>query len=295
MDQAPESRIGVRDPSIVGSMHTLEPTISCVLPWQGSAAALRHHVLAVLDDISALVRFWELILVDDGCVDAAVLRWTEVEGVRVLRLTRRCGRDAAIAAGLQHAHGDLVVVLQGDDPSASELIAGLLVKWRQGFDVVVATQPPAHVPPPLSTRLARRLRAASGVGAPRIDPTLMRTAHRALLIDRGVLAHFALPPARATASGARQQALLKMATVPIPPSPGAGACVAGSADGYGIPSSSVLGVIGELGRSLTRWRTPSTLVPTFEIQEELGTGLPPRTSPSPYDGQTLHAPAGPDA
>lgn len=268
MDQVPESRFEARDQSSSDSIRKFEPTLSCILPWQGPAQTLRRHVLPLLDDVSALVQRWELIVVDDGCSNAdadAMGAWTQVEGVRIVRLTRRFGRDAAIAAGLQVAHGDLVVVLQGDDPRASELVAGLLVKWRQGFDVVHSAE--VQEARSIATRFQRRLRAPSARFAS------MRTAHRALLIDHDALQVFQAQHDGSFPNSTRHRAEgLRVIEVRSPPWP-VGEL---QARRWLVPSvRRSLGALHELGISLSRWlREPSTH-PRFEIRAEIGLGLPP--------------------
>lgn len=268
MEQAPESRLRTRDQSFVGSIRTFELTLSCVLPWQGCAEALRCLVLPLLDDVSALVQLWELILVDDGCSDAdaaAMAAWTQVEGVRIVRLTRRSGRDAAIAAGLQVTHGDLVVVLQGDDARASELIAGLLVRWRQGFDIVHSAE--AQAARSIATPFKRRLRTPCA----RFAPT--RTAHRALLIDHGALQAFqALQDRGAPASTRQHMQGLRVVAVQSPPWP-VGEPLASR---WLVPSvGRSLGALQELGPSLRSWLVSSITHPQVEIRAEIGRGLPP--------------------
>lgn len=262
-------------------MRDFEPTISCVLPWQGSAEALRHHVLPLLDDVSALVRLWELILVDDGCsmADAtAMAAWAREDGIRIVRLKRRFGRDAAIAAGLRLAHGDLVVVLQGDDVRASELIAGLLVRWRQGFDVVHSTEPHAQPTQSVASRFGRWLRPSS-VSGNRL--AAMRTAHRALLIDRSAVQDLALPQARAPGSSARpMDRPLQIATVPTPPLLVAEPSASVPDGGFGAALKQALGIPRAASRSLGNWRSSSAIAPAVEIQYELGSGLAPRPHPS---------------
>lgn len=277
-------------------MRDSEPTISCVLPWQGSAEALRHHVLPLLDDVSALVRLWELILVDDACSDAdaaAMAAWTEVEGIRIVRLARRVGRDAAVDVGLQLAHGDVVVVLQGDDPRASELIAGLLVRWRQGFDVVHSAEPNAPVALSVATRLGRWL-GPSSVSGNRLAS--MRTAHRALLVDRSVVQGFVSPQARATKPGAHRLVRpLQVAAVLTPPLLGAKPPARGPGGGIGTAAKKAVAVMREAGRSLCGWRASSAIDPVIEVRDELGIGLAPRTSAPGFRGAGFDMPAEPHA
>lgn len=85
---------------------------------------------------------WEFIFVDDGSTDQSldVLRGLANgdQRVRVLSLTRNFGHQAAITAGLDHARGDGVAVLDADLQDPPELLPDMIAQWRSGYDVVYA-------------------------------------------------------------------------------------------------------------------------------------------------------------
>jgi polyisoprenyl-phosphate glycosyltransferase len=87
----------------------------------------------------------EVILVDDGSTDGpfdVMRKLHETDGrVRVLRLSRNFGHQVAITAGLDHARGNAVVIMDGDLQDQPEVVPALAEKWREGFDV--ARAPPA--------------------------------------------------------------------------------------------------------------------------------------------------------
>jgi dolichol-phosphate mannosyltransferase len=87
---------------------------------------------------------WELIGVDDGSVDRTpeILRSlaAEDERVRMVRLSRRFGHQAALTAGLDAAAGDVVITIDGDLQDPPELIPGLVAEWASGADVVHAVR-----------------------------------------------------------------------------------------------------------------------------------------------------------
>jgi polyisoprenyl-phosphate glycosyltransferase len=87
---------------------------------------------------------FELILVDDGSRDRTAEILAEVvrddERVRVIRLSRNFGYQAAVSAGLDHARGDAVVTIDADLQDPPELIPELVDRWRQGSDVVYAVR-----------------------------------------------------------------------------------------------------------------------------------------------------------
>src|SRR3954453_5808846 len=115
--------------SVVAPMHDEEATVE----------ELHRRVGAALEGIP-----FELVLVDDGSRDGTaggLPRLAEADGrVKVVRLSRNFGHQAALTAGLEHARGDVVVMLDGDLQDPPELITEMLARWRDGSDVVYAVR-----------------------------------------------------------------------------------------------------------------------------------------------------------
>jgi dolichol-phosphate mannosyltransferase len=102
-------------------------------------ARFAERVAAALDGVD-----YELILVDDGSRDATAARMADVAAenprVKVIALSRNFGHQPALTAGLDHARGEAVVMMDGDLQDPPELIPQLLDRWRQGIDVVYAVR-----------------------------------------------------------------------------------------------------------------------------------------------------------
>ena len=83
---------------------------------------------------------YELLFVDDGSSDSSLALMMnaarEDARIRVVKLSRNFGHQAAISAGLQQARGDVVAVMDGDLQDPPEELARFLAKWREGFEVV---------------------------------------------------------------------------------------------------------------------------------------------------------------
>lgn len=83
---------------------------------------------------------YEIIFVDDGSTDASPDLLAELHqgspNVVVVQLSRNFGKEYALTAGLEHARGDAVVMIDADLQDPPELIPGMLDEWRKGFDVV---------------------------------------------------------------------------------------------------------------------------------------------------------------
>jgi dolichol-phosphate mannosyltransferase len=87
---------------------------------------------------------FELVLVDDGSTDGSPMKLeslaTNDPRVRVVYLSRNFGHQTALTAGLDHARGDAVVMLDADLQDPPELIPTMLDHWRAGCDVVYAVR-----------------------------------------------------------------------------------------------------------------------------------------------------------
>jgi dolichol-phosphate mannosyltransferase len=87
---------------------------------------------------------FELVLVDDGSTDATPRMLDQLAEndprVRVVFLSRNFGHQTALTAGLDHARGDAVVMMDADLQDPPEVILEMLDHWRSGCDVVYAVR-----------------------------------------------------------------------------------------------------------------------------------------------------------
>ena len=84
----------------------------------------------------------EVVYVNDGSTDTTLSVMQELQAgdrrVSVVDLSRNFGKEIALTAGLDHARGDAVVVIDADLQDPPELIPTLIEGWRKGYDVVYA-------------------------------------------------------------------------------------------------------------------------------------------------------------
>jgi dolichol-phosphate mannosyltransferase len=120
------------------------PEISVVVPVFNERAVLpelQHRLFAVLETSCP---DHEVVFVDDGSIDEspAILLATADQNprIRVLRFSRNFGHQAAVTAGIEHARGRAVVVIDADLQDPPEVIPELVAKWREGFEVVSAVR-----------------------------------------------------------------------------------------------------------------------------------------------------------
>lgn len=116
-------------------------TLSVVSPMlneEGGVDAFISEVLAQCDALD--IASFEIVIVDDGSSDttpALLNAWTAKRPeVRVLTLSRNFGHQAAITAGIFHARGDAVIVMDSDLQDPPSVIPEMVQRWRAGVDVV---------------------------------------------------------------------------------------------------------------------------------------------------------------
>src|SRR2546426_5457958 len=117
--------------------------VSVVLPVYNEAEnldPLAGRLTEVLERAAA--SGFEVVFVDDGSTDASpeMLDALAVRDPRckVIHLSRNFGHQAALQAGLDAAVGDAVITMDADLQDPPEVLARLIAKWREGYDVVYA-------------------------------------------------------------------------------------------------------------------------------------------------------------
>jgi polyisoprenyl-phosphate glycosyltransferase len=117
------------------------PGLSVVIPVFNEADCIldfHARLAAVMERLGS----WEAIYVNDGSRDETLPRLEALRRhdsrIALLNLSRNFGKEVATTAGLDHARGDAVIVIDADLQDPPELIAELVAGWRTGFDVVYA-------------------------------------------------------------------------------------------------------------------------------------------------------------
>ncbi|HEY8285229.1 MAG TPA: glycosyltransferase family 2 protein [Chloroflexota bacterium] len=130
--------VPVRSPQVVAE----RPTYSVVAPVYNEEETLPHFHERVTTAMEALGDPFELILINDGSRDNSykVMRGLVEKDprVRVINFSRNFGHQMAVSAGLDHARGDAVVIIDSDLQDPPEVIADLAARWKEGAEVVYA-------------------------------------------------------------------------------------------------------------------------------------------------------------
>ncbi|MEO7634542.1 MAG: glycosyltransferase family 2 protein [Sphingomicrobium sp.] len=193
------------------------PLISIVVPVKNEQEAIAAFIARVAPLLATVAagEGWEILFIDDGSSDdtlAAILAAHVAEPrIRALSLSRNFGKEAALSAGLDHALGDAVVPMDVDMQDPPEVLAAMVAKWREGYDMVLGVRR-SRSSDPLPKRLTANLfyRAHN-----LISPTsIPENAGDFRLLDRKVVAAIrALPERNRVMKGLFSWAGFKQASV----------------------------------------------------------------------------------
>jgi glycosyltransferase involved in cell wall biosynthesis len=191
--------------------------LSVVIPIFNEEENLPDLLARTTTALASTNQPWELIFVDDGSKDRSPQLLHEAHTrdprIKLLRLSRNFGHQPAITAGVHHAAGDAVILLDADLQDPPELIPQLVERWQQGHQVVLAQ---------------RRSRADGGGASPRgigfklFYPLLRKISDLPQtpdagtfgLMDRAVVDHFnKLPERNRFIPGLRQWLGFKQASI----------------------------------------------------------------------------------
>ena len=119
------------------------PHITVIVPAFNEEAAISHTVSNIAHHLQALSSKWDIVVIDDGSRDntAEVVRGLDTAlNTTLVRFSRNFGKEYAITAGLEHATGDIVICMDADGQHSAEIVAEMLAKWREGYDMVYAVR-----------------------------------------------------------------------------------------------------------------------------------------------------------
>jgi glycosyltransferase involved in cell wall biosynthesis len=116
--------------------------ISLVVPCFNEEQSLPAFLARIVPLMISIGEPFEIVFVDDGSTDRTakyiLSRIEDSSFIRLIRLSRNFGKEAALTAGLQYATGDAVIPIDCDLQDPPELITDMVRLWKEGNQVVLA-------------------------------------------------------------------------------------------------------------------------------------------------------------
>lgn len=114
--------------------------LSVVIPVLNESRGLDPLLARLVPVLDATGLAFDIVFVDDGSTDdtLAMLRRLHAADprIRAVSFSRNFGKEIAVAAGLEYATGDVVVLMDADLQHPPEMIPALIARWREGYDIV---------------------------------------------------------------------------------------------------------------------------------------------------------------
>ncbi len=118
------------------------PVLSVVVPAYNETEVLAAFHARLSQVMNVLGETWEVVYVNDGSRDNTLAVMQDLRAadthVAIVNLSRNFGKEIALSAGLDHAAGAAIIVIDADLQDPPEIIPELVAVWRQGFDTVYA-------------------------------------------------------------------------------------------------------------------------------------------------------------
>jgi glycosyltransferase involved in cell wall biosynthesis len=117
-----------------------KPIISAVIPAYNENQGISVAVTHIAGILNACENAWEIIVVDDGSHDQTYQQICQLSKseprIKGLSLSRNFGKEAAMLAGLAHASGEAVIIIDADLQHPPSFIPEMVDKWRAGAQIV---------------------------------------------------------------------------------------------------------------------------------------------------------------
>ncbi|MCS6996819.1 MAG: glycosyltransferase family 2 protein [Casimicrobiaceae bacterium] len=118
--------------------------LSVVIPCYNEADNVGPLLAELLPVLERITPSFEVLFVDDGSRDETAARirahCTLEPRVKLLRLSRNFGKEAALSAGIDHAQGEAVVLMDADRQHPPAVLPELVAAWQAGADMVIASR-----------------------------------------------------------------------------------------------------------------------------------------------------------
>jgi len=113
---------------------------SVIVPVYNEEEVIAESYKRITKVMKSMGEKYELIFVNDGSRDNTAYLISdfiaEDSSVRLINFSRNFGHMAALTAGMEHASGDAVIIIDADLQDPPEVLPDMVALWRQGYDVV---------------------------------------------------------------------------------------------------------------------------------------------------------------
>jgi glycosyltransferase involved in cell wall biosynthesis len=164
------------------------PKLSVIVPFYNEEDNIGRVHEAIVESVERLGISFEMVFIDDGSGDETFARAQEIARgdarVRIVKFRKNYGQTPAMAAGIEHAQGEILVTMDGDLQNDPADIEHLLAKIDEGYDIVVGwrfNRQDKLVSRKIPSRIANRL-IGRVTGVPIKDNGCSLKAYRASLI-----------------------------------------------------------------------------------------------------------------
>ena len=172
--------------------------IAVVVPVYNEADNIELLVARLVPVLERVASSFHVVFVDDGSRDATVevLRRVNAADPRMtaVSFSRNFGKEIAIAAGLDHANADAVVIMDADLQHPPEVIEAFVARWREGYKNVFGQRTDRAADSPLRRMFAKRFYDLFGMFG---ETPLPEGAGDFRLLDRAAVQALRAMPERA--------------------------------------------------------------------------------------------------
>jgi glycosyltransferase involved in cell wall biosynthesis len=118
--------------------------LTIILPFHNEAPGIRHLFQRIYPVLNSLGLSHEILCIDDGSSDhtfEALKHERQFDRrIRIIRMARNFGKEAALTAGLHMARGKAAITMDSDLQHPPEVIPDLVRKWREGIELIYAVR-----------------------------------------------------------------------------------------------------------------------------------------------------------
>jgi len=148
-------------------------SVKVLIPAYNEEHSIREIIEEIDSILTPLSLQTEIVIVDDGSQDNTSEKALESQiqsSLKLIRLSRNFGKEAAMSAGLTFINGDAVIIMDADGQHPPSLIPALIYHWQQGYEIVSAKRSSRETDSWIRGKLTKIFYALTCKKAKYIDP-----------------------------------------------------------------------------------------------------------------------------